>query len=134
MRREKRCEDAAFHVAALQVSAPRTWTGIACESAPDRGTGSLAAARFVQLRVDRSRSLRGHARDALELLLGRCNEALGRAEVLQQGSPPRRAHSLQLVEDRSERPSVAALPVETDREPVGLVTHALEELQPGRMQ
>jgi len=54
--------------------------------------------------------------------------------VLQEGTPAHRAHPLQLVEDRRERPRIPALPVETDGEAVSLVTDTLEKLQPRRMQ
>src|SRR4029078_12712168 len=94
--------------------------------------GSLGAARFVQLRVDRARRLRRYARHALELLAGRGEDALRRAEVAQQRPPPRRADPLERVEDRLHRPGVAPLPVETEREPVRLVANALEQLPPRR--
>src|SRR3954452_14591272 len=53
----------------------------------------LRATGFVELRVDRPRGLRGHPGHALELLLGCCQEALRRAEVLHQRAPPHRPHT-----------------------------------------
>ena len=72
----------------------------------------------------------GRPGHALELLLRRGEEAVGRAEVLQDRPPARRADAVERVEDRLERARVALLPVERDREPVRLVADPLEQLQP----
>jgi hypothetical protein len=97
---------------------------------PIEGLGALGAAGFVQLRVDRTSRLRRHARDAFELLLGRRQEALSGAEVLEQRPPACRSDTLQLVEDRSEGARVSALPVEADRETMSLVADPLQLLEP----
>src|SRR5262249_9598360 len=67
----------------------------------------LRSTRLVQLRVDRARRLRGDAWHALELLLRRREEPLRRPEVLEDRASPDRADTLQLVEDRAERPRLA---------------------------
>src|SRR3954452_13631693 len=105
-------------IAARHVSACGEFSG---SLARVTRSSDLRAAGFVQLRVDRTRRFRGNARDALELFLGRRQEPLGGAEVLQEGAPADRAHPLELVEDRRERAGVAALAVEADGEPVRLV-------------
>ena len=87
----------------------------------------------MELGVDRAGGLLWHPGDSLELLLGRREEALGRAEVLKERASPGRAHALERVEDRLLRLRVAPLPVEAEREAVRLVTDPLEQLEPGRM-
>src|SRR5919201_421736 len=78
-----------------------------------RSRDGLRSSGLVQLCVDRARRLGRHARDALELLLRRGEETLGRAEVLQQRAAPHRADALELVEDRRERAGVAPPSVTT---------------------
>src|SRR5206468_3357500 len=105
-------------------------TGLRVRTACPRALGSPG---LVKLRVDRARRLRGHARDALELLLRRREHLLDRAEVLQERPPPRRADALELVEERAEASRLAALAVEADGEAVRLVAQPLQELQPRRV-
>ena len=81
----------------------------------------------------RARRLGRDAGDAFELLLGRLEHPLGRAEVLEQRAAPGRADTFDLVEHRLARRRVAALPVERDREAVRLVADPLQQLQPGRV-
>src|SRR5215217_5799556 len=69
----------------------------------------------------------------LELLAARLQEALRRAEVLEDAPLSRRAHAGELVEDRAGHRPVTASTVELDREPVRLVADALEQLQLGRI-
>ena len=88
----------------------------------------------MELRVDRARGLRRHAGHALELLLARGEHALGRAEVLDQRPPPRRADALERVEERLARPRRPPLAVEVEREAVRLVANALQQLQPGAVR
>ena len=52
----------------------------------------------------------------------------------EDGAAPRRADTLEVVEDGAERARVTALAVEADREPVRLVAHPLEELEPRRVR
>src|SRR5439155_14308743 len=58
---------------------------------------------LVQLGVDRARGLRRERGHALELLLRGGEEALRRAEVIEDRAAPRRADPLEPVEDRAER-------------------------------
>src|ERR1043166_1583580 len=89
--------------------------------------------RLVKLGVDRPSSLRGHPGHAFEFLLRRGEKPLGGAEVLDQCAPARRPDSWKRVENRLASPRVAPLTMEADREPVRLVPHALQELQPRRV-
>ena len=73
---------------------------------PGRPGLPCAAARTA------ARRLRRQPGDALELLLCRLEEPLGRAEVAQDRPPARGADPLERVEDRLERARVAALAVE----------------------
>ena len=102
--------------------------------APEQCQAPHAAAGLVQLRVDRARGLRRHARDAFELLLARREQPLDRAEVPQQRAPPRRPDAGEVVEDRLASRALAALPVEAEREAVRLVADPLQQLEPGRVR
>ena len=84
---------------------------------------------LVQLRVDRARRPRREARHALELLLRRGQERLGRAEVPQDRPPSRGPDPLEVVEDRLEGAGVSAPAMEAEGEAVGLVPSTLEKLQ-----
>src|SRR5579872_3955631 len=98
-----------------------------------RGTASSGPAGSVQLGVDPPRRLGGNAGHSLELLGRGAEHALGRAEVLEQRPPPHRSHPVELVEHRGARAAITAEAVEADREPVGLVTHPLQQPQTGRV-
>src|SRR4029079_18998410 len=88
---------------------------------PRRGRAGLVArrpTRAVQLPEHRARRLRGEPGYRLQLLLRGREEAVGRAEVLENRTPPRRPDSLERVEDGGERPRVAPLAMVRDREAV----------------
>src|SRR4051794_35361970 len=91
----------------------------------------LRATSLVELRVDRTRGSLGDPGHAFQFLLRRGQKPLGGAEVAEERPAPRGPDSLERVEDRLARLRVAPLAVEADREPVGLVADALQELQPG---
>src|SRR3954451_22820302 len=94
------------------------------------GAGLTAsAAGLVQPAVEVARELAGHAGDRLELLPRGGEHRLGRAEVVEERALSRRADARQIVEDRRGHRPVAADPVVRDREAVGLVADALEQLE-----
>ncbi len=88
---------------------------------------------LVHVVVDLARDLARQPGHRLELLAARAQEALGRAEVLQDAALARRPDAGQLVEDRARHRLVAAAAVELDREAVRLVADALEQLELGRV-
>src|SRR5580693_2483557 len=65
-----------------------------------------------------------------DLLDARCAELTHRAEVLEQGGAPGRAEPGHVVERACGGRLAAFLPVVVDREPVGLVPHPLEQVEP----
>src|SRR5581483_9033801 len=83
--------------------------------------GASTAARLVQLGVDLPGCLSRDAGHALQLLRRGLEEPLRRAEVPEQRAAAHGADPLQLVEDRAERPRLASLPVEAEREAVRLI-------------
>jgi len=72
-----------------------------------------------------ARRLLGKSGHRGQLVGTRGEEALGRAEVIEDRATPRRSHAAQLVEKRAERLVQAALPVVADGEAVSLVAQAL---------
>src|ERR671919_228812 len=75
----------------------------------------------MQLLVDIARQLSRNTRNRLESLAGRGEEALGGAEVTQEGALAGRPDALQAVEHRAGHRPVAATAVVLDRETVRLV-------------
>src|SRR6478672_8352178 len=69
----------------------------------------------------------GHGRDLLD---ARRAELAHRAEVLEQGLAPRRAQPGHVVERAGGGGLAALLPVISDREPVRLVPHPLQQVEP----
>src|SRR4051794_1566766 len=94
--------------------------------------GALSA-NLVNVLVDVACDLAWQAGHRLELLAARLQEALGRAEVLEQHALARRADAGELVEDRARHRAVAPAAVELDGEAMRLVAHPLEELKGGRV-
>src|SRR3954451_7620650 len=85
----------------------------------------------MQVRPDLARRLARQPGHDLELLARRGQDGLRRAEVRHQRALARRADPRQVVEDRRRHRAVAARAVMGDGEAVGLVAHALQQLQLG---
>src|SRR4051812_38216978 len=98
-----------------------------------RSFGINHLADLVNVVVYFARDLARQPGHRLELLAARLQEALWRAEVLEQQPLARGADAGELVEDRAGHRAVASAAVELDREAVSLVAHSLQQLQGRRV-
>src|SRR6478672_6221269 len=90
---------------------------------------AIASTGPVELLVDFAGELAGQTGNRLELFAAGGEEALGGAEVLEQGTLADGADSPQPIEHRAGHRPVAAAAVVLDREAVRLVADPLEELR-----
>src|SRR4051812_39671822 len=91
-------------------------------------TSAISASRLVDVGVQVAGDLLRQPGDLLELLARCAEHGVRGAEVLEQRALARRPDARKLVHDRLRHRAVAAQPVVRDREAMGLVAHALEQL------
>src|ERR1051325_2127151 len=96
-------------------------------------TFGITSPDLVHVLVHVTGHLSGNTRHGLEFLSRGFEEALRRPEVTEEESLTRRTDSRQVVEHGARHRLVAAAAVELDRESVGFISCALEQLEAGRV-